>query len=62
MKLNRDSDNEGLNRLLGPIHNYYEWSPEEVTEYLVFVDEIDFEIADDYLKYYPGDEINASKG
>jgi len=50
MKLNRDSDNEGLNRLLGPIRDYYEWLPEEVIEYLVFVDEIDFEVADDFLR------------
>lgn len=52
MKLNYESDNEGLNKLLKPLNGYYEWSPKEVMEYLIFIDDIDFEIADDMLKFY----------
>lgn len=52
MKLDYESDNEGLNRLLKPLNGYYEWTPEEVMEYLIFIDDIDFEIADDMLKFY----------
>lgn len=50
MKLNYESDDEGLNRLLEPLNGYYEWTPEDVMEYLIFIDDIDFDVADDMLR------------
>jgi len=50
MKIDYDSDDEGLNMMLNPMNGYYEWSPEEVIEYLVFMDNLDVEVADDMLR------------
>ena len=49
MKIDYESDNKGLNTLLNPISGYYDWSAAEAIEYLVFIDELDFEAVNDIL-------------
>ena len=49
MKINYESDNEGLNALLRPLTGYYDWYAEEAVEYLILMDELDFEVADNIL-------------
>ena len=50
MKLDYESDNEGLNMMLNPTDGYWEWSQEEAIDYLVMIDNLDFDVADDILR------------
>lgn len=52
MKLNNDSGNLGLNVLF--TYNYgmnVNYGADEVREYLVFIDQLDFDLAEEMLAY-----------